>query len=163
MIRVGVPSVPGSGRSLIHGFTIRNADDGITATDYFDLIHCRVTETTDGIDYEGGGGIVRHCLFDRNRDDAIDLDGATVALIEQCELMDNGDDGIEVRLHPFQGPDTLDIIVRDNLIAGNREDGIQLIGYDVLTARRFRIEGNRITGNAKAGIGMMSGANTRED
>jgi DNA-binding beta-propeller fold protein YncE len=163
VVRVGVPSVPGSGRSLIHGFTIRNADDGITSTDPFDLIHCRVTETTDGIDYEGGGGDVRYCRFDRNRDDAIDLDGATAALIEQCELVDNGDDGIEVRLHPFQGPDTLDIIVRDNLIAGNGEDGIQLIGYDVVTARRFRIEGNRITGSAKAGIGMMSGANTRED
>ena len=96
-------------------------------------------------------------------DDAIDLDGSTAALIEQCELVDNGDAGIEIRLHPHAGPDTLDIVVRDNFIAGNGEDGIQLIGYDEETARRFLFEGNRIVGNAMAGIGLMSGANTRED
>ncbi len=163
VLRVGDPNAPGGGRSLIHGFTIRNADDGITSTDSFDLIHCRVTETTDGIDYEGGGGLVRHCRFDGNRDDAIDLDGSTAVLIEQCKIVDNSDDGIEVRLHPHPGPDTLDIVVRDNLISGSGEDGIQLIGYDVETARRFRIEGNRIVHSAQAGIGMMSGANTRED
>jgi len=163
VIRVGDPDRPGAGGSLIHGFTIRNGDDGITAPDAFDLIHCRVTETTDGIDYEGGGGTVRHCQFDHNRDDAIDLDGSTAALIEQCDLVDNRDDGIEIRLHAHPGPDTLDIVVRDNLIARNGEDGIQLIGYDVETARRFLFEGNRIIGNAMAGVGLMSGANTRED
>ena len=163
VLRVGDPKKPGPGGSLIQGFTIRNASDGITSTDAFDLVHCRVTETTDGIDYERGGGTVRFCLFDHNRDDAIDLDGSTAALIEQCELVDNGDDGIEVRLHAHPGPDTLDIVVRDNLIARNGEDGIQLIGYDVETARRFHFEGNRIVGSAKAGVGLMSGANTRED
>lgn len=162
VLRIGDSERPGGG-SLIQGFTIRNGDDGITATDAFDLVHCRVTETTDGIDYEGGGGTVRDCRFDHNRDDAIDLDGPTAVLIEQCELVDNGDDGIEIRLHPHAGPDTLDIVVRDNLIAGNGEDGIQLIGYDEETARRFLFEGNRIVGNAMAGVGLMSGANTRED
>lgn len=163
VLRIGDPKRPRAGGSLIHGFTIRNGDDGITSTDAFDLVHCRVTETTDGIDYEGGGGTVRYCRFDRNRDDAIDLDGSTAALVEQCELVDNRDDGIEIRLHPHAGPDTLDIVVRDNLIAGNGEDGIQLIGYDEETARRFLFEGNRIVGNAMAGVGLMSGANTRED
>lgn len=151
------------GPPLIWGFTIRNADDGITATAPFDLIHCRVTGTSDGIDYEAGGGTVRFCLFDHNRDDAIDLDGSTAAVIEHCDLVDNGDDGIEIRLHPHPGPDTLDITVRDNLIARNGEDGIQLIGYDEETARRFRISGNRIVDNDMAGIGMMPSANTRED
>lgn len=150
-------------RPLIWGFTIRNADDGITAYAPFDLIHSRVTETSDGIDYEAGGGSVRFCLFHHNRDDAIDLDGSTAALIEHCELVDNGDDGVEIRLHPHAGPDTLDIVIRDNLIARNGEDGIQLIGYDEETARRFHFQGNRIISNAMAGIGMMPSANTRED
>ena len=163
VLRIGDPERPGAGGSLIHGFTIRNGDDGIASTDPFDLVHCHVTETDDGIDYEGGGGTVRYCRFDRNSDDAIDLDGSTAVLIEQCELVDNRDDGIEIRLHPHTGPDTLDIVVRDNLIAGNGEDGIQLIGYDEETARRFLFEGNRIVGNAMAGIGLMSGANTHEN
>ena len=153
----------GVARPLVWGFTIRNANDGITATAPFDLVHCRVTETTDGLDYEGGGGTVRFCRFDHNRDDAVDLDGDTAALIEYCDLVDNGDDGIEIRLHPHGGPDTLDIVIRRNLIARNGEDGVQLIGYDEETARRFRIHGNRIVANAMAGIGMMPGANTRED
>ena len=162
-VRVGDPERAGAGRCLIHGFTIRNASDGITSTDAFDLAYCRVTDTSDGIDYEAGGGTIRFCQFDNNRDDAIDLDGPTAILIEQCNLMDNGDDGIEIRLHPYGGTDTLDIVVRDNLISGNGEDGIQLIGYDEETARNFRFEGNRIVGNAMAGVGLMSGANTRED
>ncbi|MBT3345704.1 MAG: hypothetical protein HN712_00380 [Gemmatimonadetes bacterium] len=163
VLRVGDPEQPGAGRCLIQGFTLRNASDGITSTDVFDLAYCRVTDTSDGIDYEAGGGTVRFCQFDHNRDDAIDLDGSTAALIEQCNLTDNGDDGIEIRLHPHAGPDTLKIVVRDNLISGNGEDGIQMIGYDEETARTFHFEGNRIVGNAMAGIGLMSGANTRED
>ena len=164
-LRIGDPEAPrrAGERPLVWGFTIRNAGDGITATVAFDLLRCRVTQTSDGIDYEAGGGLVRACRFDGNRDDAIDLDGPTAAVIEHCELVDNGDDGIEIRLHAYDSPDSLDILVRDNLIRGNGEDGIQLIGYDVETARRFRIEGNRIIGNAMAGIGLMSGANTRED
>lgn len=163
VLRIGNLEQPRAGGSLIHGFTIRNGNDGITSTDAFDLIYCRITATTDGLDYEGGGGTVRHCRFDYNRDDAIDLDGSTALLIEQCELVNNHDDGIEIRLHPHPGPDTLDIVVRNNLISNNGEDGIQLIGYDEETARRFLFEGNRIVGNTMSGIGMMSGANTREN
>ena len=163
VLRVGDPNQLGESGALVHGFTIRNGSDGITSTGVFDLAHCRVTATSDGIDYEHGGGTVRFCQFDHNRDDAIDLDGSTAALIEHCELVDNRDDGIEVRLHEHAGPDTLDIVIRDNLIARNGEDGVQLIGYDVETARRFRVEGNRIVDNAMAGVGLMSGANTKEN
>ena len=163
VIRVGDPDQPADGRCLIHGLTICNGDDGITATDPFDLVHCVVSLTTDGIDYEGGGGTVRNCRFHNNRDDAIDLDGSTTVLIEQCNLSHNRDDGIEIRLHPYEGPDPLKIVVRDNLISNNGEDGIQLIGYDQETAREFRFEGNRIVGNSMAGVGLMSGANTREN
>mgnify|MGYP000306628117 CR=1 FL=1 len=163
VVRVVDPELAGAGRCLIHGFTIQNASDGITSTDAFDLAYCRVTDTSDGIDYEAGGGTVRFCTFDHNSDDAIDLDGPTAVLVEQCHLTDNGDDGIEIRLHPYAGTDTLRIVVRDNLIDHNGEDGIQLIGYDEETARTFHFEGNRIVGNAMAGVGLMSGANTRED
>ncbi|PQO34972.1 DUF1565 domain-containing protein [Bremerella cremea] len=148
---------------LIQGFTLQNADDGITSTGRFDLLHCRVTNTTDGIDYEGGGGTVRYCLFDHNRDDAIDLDGNTAALIELNQLSDNQDDGIEIRLEPYDKPELLETVIRNNRIANCGEDGIQLIGYDVPTTRKLVIEKNVIVGCRMAGIGMMSGHNTRED
>ena len=148
--------------ATISGFTIQNADDGITASAPFTVTHCHVTNNTDGIDYEGGGGLVSYSRFTRNRDDGIDLDGPTSATIEFCDIEDNGDDGIEIRLHPYSGP-PLKIHVRNNTIARNGEDGIQLIDYDTVSDRKFLVEGNVITGNAMAGIGCMAGSNTTED
>ena len=155
--------VSGAGTgSTISGFTIRNADDGITADVPFTLTHCNVTETSDGIDYEGGGGLVRYCRFTGNRDDGIDLDGPTAATIEHCVISDNGDDGVEIRLHPYTG-ETLATHIRDCRIERNGEDGIQLIDYDTMSDRTFLFEGNFIVDNAMAGIGCMASANTRED
>ncbi len=154
-------SAAGSG-TTISGFTIRNADDGITADVPFTLTHCHVTETSDGIDYEGGGGLVKYCRFTGNRDDGIDLDGPTAATIEHCVISDNGDDGVEIRLHPYTGG-VLPIHIRNNRIERNGEDGIQLIDYDTVSDRTFLFEGNVIAENAMAGIGCMASANTRED
>jgi hypothetical protein len=148
--------------TTISGFTIRNADDGITAHGAFKLTYCHVTETTDGIDYEAGGGLVRYCRFTRNRDDGIDLDGATAATIEHNNIEDNGDDGIEIRLHPYTG-EPLRIHIRNNMIARNGEDGVQLIDYDTMSSREFSIEGNYIVDNAMSGIGCMASANSTED
>ena len=57
--------------TTIVGVTIQNANDGITADGSFRLLDSRVTATTDGIDYESGGGLVRNCVFDGNSDDGI--------------------------------------------------------------------------------------------
>ncbi len=148
--------------TTIVGFTIQNASDGITADGSFRLLDSRVTGTGDGIDYEAGGGLVRNCVFEGNSDDGIDLDHDVAVRIEESEIRSNGDDGIEIRLHPYNGP-TLDIVIRNNRIEGNTSDGIQLIGYDVATDRVFRIEGNTFVGNLQAGIGMMCCQDTNED
>ena len=156
-VRIG----PAGGPVTLTGFTIRNADDGITAERPFTLIHCLVTSTTDGIDYEGGGGVVEQCRFVENRDDAIDIDGPTAATIRRNVLADNEDDGIEIRLHPYEG-DSLHTIIAENWIAGNGEDGIQIIDYETPTPRSFRVEDNVIANNAMAGIGVMGDSNTTE-
>jgi hypothetical protein len=57
----------------------------------------------------------------------------------------------------------LDIVLRENTITGNGEDGIQLIDYPELSNRRITIERNLIAENAMAGIGFMSDAITLED
>ncbi|MEO1995156.1 MAG: right-handed parallel beta-helix repeat-containing protein [Planctomycetaceae bacterium] len=159
VIRIPREAKPGT---RIVGLTIRNGSDGIAPYVPFDLLHCHVTGCGDGIDYEGGGGLIRGCKFWANRDDAIDLDGSTAATIESCQLIDNGDDGIEIRLHRHTWP-RLNIVIRNNAILRNGEDGIQLIGYEQKTARRIRIERNFICNNRMAGIGLMDGADTRED
>jgi hypothetical protein len=85
-----------------------------------------------------------------------------VVTIERNLIRNNGGDGIEIRLHPVSGPN-LQIVIRNNEISGNDEDGIQLIEYDPGSPREFTIERNLIRDNGKAGIGMMCCQDTSED
>ncbi len=149
--------------TVIRGFTIRNASDGVRAWGRFDFLNNRVTGNDDGIDYESGsGGLVRDCTFENNRDDGIDLDQDVAVVIEHSILRNNDNDGIEVRLHDYTGPE-LAIVIRDNLISGNGEDGIQLIDGKAPSSRVFRIERNLFANNAMAAIGMMCCMETVED
>ncbi|MEE9396655.1 MAG: right-handed parallel beta-helix repeat-containing protein [Methylococcales bacterium] len=159
---IQVESSVGSG-TTVEGFTIRNASDGVLVNGgQLNLFNSRVTGNKDGIDYEGGGGVIRNCVFDKNRDDGIDLDGPAAVLIENSQVFDNEDDGIEIRLHDYEGA-KLKITIRQNLIKGNGEDGIQLIDYSRLSDRVFRIERNVFVDNAFAAIGMMCCTNTKEN
>ena len=77
-------------------------------------------------------------------------------------IVDNDDDGIEIRLHSYTG-DTLDIVIEDNIICRNNEDGIQLIDYADASDRTVHITGNLICNNTMAGLGCMADGNTVED
>ena len=146
----------------IIGFTIQNGNDGIAAAGKLHILNNRILNTGDGIDYSSSGGFARNNVFENNHDDGIDLDGATEVTIEDNTIRNNGDDGIEIRLHAYSGV-TLTIVIRNNLIAGNVEDGIQLIDYPDLSHRVFRIERNRITNNDMVGLGLMDNGETNED
>ena len=151
----------------IQGFTLRNADDGIDADGSFELLDCRITDTVDGVDYSGGGGLIRGCVLEGNADDGIDLDNDVAIVIEDNRIVANGTssstdgDGIEIRLQAYQGP-PLEIVIRNNHIADN-EDGIQLIRHGVDTDRVVRIEGNTFVANRFAAIGMMCCQDSNED
>jgi hypothetical protein len=162
---ITILATAGTGTRII-GLTVRDAGDGILPFTPAEYENIHIRNTTDGIDFESGsGGLVRDSVFDLNSDDALDLDGAVDVTIERNEIINNGDDGIEIRLHDllsYIGP-TLKIVIRDNNISGNGEDGIQLIDATTLSPRVFTIEGNIIADNAFAGIGMMCCQNTVED
>ena len=148
--------------TTITGFTFRNADDGILSFGEIIFTFNHVTEVADGIDFEGGGGLVQNNRFDFNRDDGIDLDDETAVIIENNWIADNEDDGIEIRFHPYEGP-TLQISILSNWIGGNQEDGIQLIDYEGLSNRNLLIQDNLIINNAMAGIGSTRDGNTVEN
>ena len=148
--------------TTITGFTFRNADDGIVSYGEMTFSFNHVTQVSDGIDFEGGGGIVQNSQFDFNRDDGIDLDDETAVIIENNWIANNADDGIEIRFHPYTGP-KLVISILSNWIAGNEEDGIQLIDYEGLSSRHLLIQDNLIIKNAMAGIGSTSDGNTIEN
>lgn len=148
---------------LITGFTFRNGEDGISAQARFRFIHNYVIECKDGIDYEkGSGGICRFNLFEKNKDDAIDLDYDVDIIVEDNLIRDNRDDGIEIRLQPYKGP-ILKYIIRHNIISKNGEDGIQIIDYPDSSDREIYIFSNIINQTAMAAIGCMADGNTREN
>lgn len=158
---VTVDSSVGPDTKII-GFTIQNGRDGVSASGKLHILNNRFIDHSDGIDYEAGGGIARNNVFENNRDDGIDLDGPTEAIIEDNVIRNNGNDGIEIRLHRYSGP-TLNIIIRNNLIVGNNEDGIQLIDYPDRSDRVFLIERNLIQDSVMAGVGLMDNGDTAED
>ena len=149
-------------KTKIIGFTIQNGDDGISCESMISIQHNRFYNNADAIDYESGGGICSDNVFEKNRDDAIDLDGASEGIFERNTILNMNDDGIEIRLHEYNGP-RLDILIRQNVIVGSGEDGIQLISYDVPTHREIKIERNLIADSAMAAIGCMDHQETKED
>jgi chitodextrinase len=159
---IAIPSGTPDG-ARIEGFTIRNSDDGITPRARFSLLNSRITDTSDGIDFEdGSGGLIQFCTFELNSDDGLDLDNSVDVVIQDNIIRNNNDDGIEIRMQSHSGS-TLNIIITRNVIHGNGEDGIQLIWYDELTDRFFEISYNYIYDNTDVGIGMMDNQDTSED
>ncbi len=151
-------------KTRIVGLTIRNGGNGILCTGKGVLIeHCRVVACRDGIHFVNGEGVVRHCVLDGNRDDAIDIDGSSAVVVEHNTIRDSGDDGIENRLHKYGGRAPLNIVIRNNIITGSGEDGIQIIDHPGPSNRVIRIERNLISGTAMAAIGMMNKGNSAED
>jgi len=57
--------------TTIMGFTIRNATDGLRPFGKLNILNNVITATSDGIDFEGGGGVVRNNIFENNSDDVI--------------------------------------------------------------------------------------------
>ncbi|MCB2211817.1 right-handed parallel beta-helix repeat-containing protein [bacterium] len=158
-----IVTTTGSDTLTLVGLTLTASSDGIQPFSPLNVRHCVIYGTVDGIDYESGsGGFLTDCLIERNVDDAVDLDEDTQVIIERCILRDNDDDGIEIRLHPWAW-DSLRVVIRDNTITGNGEDGIQFIGYNEDTHRHFRIENNLIADNEMSAIACMDDSTTRED
>jgi len=127
-----------------------------------DVLDCRFAGGVDQVSFEGAGGRVQGCTFDGASDDAIDVDDDSDPTIVGNVIRYPDDDGIELRLHPYTGA-TLSIVIRDNLISGCGEDGIQLIDYAGLSSRDFTIEHNVIAASAMAGLACMADGNTVED
>jgi cysteine-rich repeat protein len=133
----------------------------------------RVRDTSDGISLEGGSSAatpitratIRRSILEGSSDDAVDSDGKSELWIEDSTLRNNGDEGVEIRLHNNDfapGQSITHVILRSRLTA-NGEDGLQLIDYDELTPRSFRIERNVFARNEMAGIGVMCNGNTVEN
>lgn len=158
---ISLPESPDTEITIL-GLTIRDGDDGIACSSKARVLFNHFVNNTDAIDYENGSGECRFNTFVANDDDGVDLDNSSEVLVANNEMRDNDDDGIEMRLHPHEGK-TLNVVIRENVITGNGEDGIQIIDYPGLSTRTITIERNLIAENTMAGIGFMSDAVTLED
>jgi hypothetical protein len=148
-------------KTRIIGFTIRDGDHAVINAGNIEVLHNHFRGNKDALSFESGKGIVRFNVFEDDDDDGIDMDGASEATIEDNIIRNNDDDGIEIRLHKFKGAG-LNIVIRRNVISGNREDGLQLIDYPGKSDRTFHIERNLFVKNAMAAIGCMPDGDTKE-
>lgn len=154
---------------VIRGFVIQGGNNGILASSpfiaEFNFFHSSVV----AVNYQwGAGGSNINNVYFKSADDAIHLDNTDrPLLIENNRIMYAGDNGIEANLQDKPSPPGLvDVNIWNNIIVGNREDGIQFIDYPndpQNTNRRFFIAGNLITNNVKAGLGIMPNGNSLED
>ncbi len=127
--------------STVENITMVNCNDGIFTDSFMTIQNNYFLNNTDGIDYEKGGGILSSNIFHMNKDDAIDLDLGVSVEIYNNTISGSLDDGIEIRLHPYNG-DNLETKIKNNTFTNNQSNGIQFIDYEVETDRSFIIEGN---------------------
>jgi hypothetical protein len=153
----------------VRGLVIQNGVDGIQAASPFIAEFNYLHSSTNLVSYQtGSGGFNRGNIYFNAADNAIRLDNTDrPILIENNRILYSGDDGIEISLqNAVLPPAMIEIDIWNNMILGNREDGIQFIdhpGDPQDTNRRFVIAGNLIANSRKAGIGLMPNANTLED
>jgi hypothetical protein len=154
---------------IIRGFVIQAGNNGIQASSPFIAEFNFFHSSAIGVNYQwGSGGSNRNNVYFKSSDDAIHMDNQDrPLLIENNRILYAGDDGIEVNLQDKPSPPAVvEINIWNNMILGNREDGIQFVDYPddpQDTNRRFVIVGNLIANSQKAGIGLMPNANTVED
>lgn len=154
---------------VIRGFVIQNGGIGIQASSAFIAESNFFHSSGDLVAYQqGGGGVNRNNLYFKAGRNAIRLDNADrPLLIENSRILYSGETGIEISLqNTLVPPSVVEIHIWNNMILGNKEDGIQFVdhpGEPQDTNRRFVIAGNLIANNARAGIGLMPNANTLED
>lgn len=154
---------------VIRGFVIRNSLDGIQASSEFIAEFNFFHSATNLVSYQkGGGGFNRNNVYFHASGNAIRMDNTDKPiLIENNHIMYSGESGIEISLQNIDiPPAVIEIQILNNMILGNKEDGIQLVdhaGEPQDTNRRFLITSNLIANSNKAGIGLMGNANTLED
>lgn len=149
----------------IVGFAIRNGNDGIKPNSPFTVEHSYFTSGTDLLDFsEGSCGVVRNNVFFGSNDDYIDIDNVNCALlIENNQLINSGQDSIEVHLQDDVITQTAVITIRGNRIENSIQDGIQFIDYSTDTNRKYNVERNMSLNNKRSAIGMMDNRVTNED
>jgi hypothetical protein len=151
------------GTTRVVGLTIRGGDVGIDVRDArVELVSNRLVGNRDGVGFMGASGVLRDSVLKSNEDDGADSDGASDLLIENNVIRENGQDGVEVRLHGYSGP-PIAVKLRGNRIDGNGGDGIQIIDYPGLSSRTLRIERNVFDENRGAAIGCLPDGKTLED
>jgi hypothetical protein len=153
----------------IVGFTIRDGKDGIKVRGAAVVEHNLLTGLgTDGVDFpRDTAGLVQHNVMRGNGDDGVDVNESSTVIVDNLMEQNEGD-GVEIRTTNVTAP-VDEVIIRANRILDNRQDGLQIIDDDPITAAPaqsatlFTIDRNVIAGNLEAGLGLMDNGTTSED
>lgn len=157
--------VDGAGNSEISDSLISNcSSDGIMSSTAdgmnINIVRNEILGTADGIDLKGSvaGEIIGNHIHD-NSDDGIDINNNVSVYASANVINNNGDDGIEIRLR-----DATDMVIFNNTIDHNIEDGVEIIDSDVdgcmaspaLCNNKIYIQSNTLAMNGRFGLGLVS-------
>lgn len=153
----------------ISGLSMINGDHTLDILANVTIQYNYFSDNLDALSFEGpGGGYAGFNTIENGRDDGIDIDigsdknnMGTDVVVEKNLIRNSNDDGIEIRLFSHQNQN-IRYTIRENIIVGSRNAGIQLISYDAYTGKEFNIHHNIISG-CKVGLGCMEGSNSAED
>lgn len=153
----------------ISGLKIINGDHPLDINAIVTVRNNYFVDNKDAISFEGsGGGYAGYNTIENDKDDGIDLDirkgGGHVGsdiIVEYNKIFSSNDDGIEIRLYEYPNQN-IKYEIRNNIITGSKNAGIQLISYDIFTGKEFNIHHNIIE-SCKVGLGCMEGTNTKEN
>ncbi len=165
---VTVTSAAGPDTRIV-GFTVTGGKDGIKTRGQVVVSDNVLTGLlTDAVDFpRDAAGLVQHNVMHHNGDDGIDVNEASVVILDN-EMRANDGDGIENRVTNMVAP-VDEVVIRGNRLVDNKQDGLQIIDDDVTltapaqSATLFTVDRNVIAGNTQAGIGLMDGGKTSED
>jgi len=153
----------------ISGFNIINGDHTLDISANVTIMHNHFVNNLDAMSFESGsGGHAAYNTVENDKDDGLDIDigsdknniGSDI-LVEHNTIINSSDDGIEIRLFSYPNQN-INYIIRENIVIGSKNAGIQLISYDKYTGKVFHIHHN-IFRDCKIGLGCMEGSNTSED
>lgn len=147
---VRLEDLPGSSL-YISGLHITGAEQGIVSSGNITIENLEVVGNGMGLVFSGGTAIISDSDIVENSGAGVTYSSATATLLERCRIGENGSDGIEIVITPYDGV-LYRTVIRRNDIFDNAGSGLRFADAPISTQREFRIENNFIIGNQKAGV-----------
>lgn len=127
----------------VSGLTISDSDIGIQSSGNLTVENLEVKNNKVGFQLSGGMVMLSDSIISANDSHGLYYSDATATLVERCNINQNGGNGIQIDITPYEGV-LFRTVIRRNDIVENAGSGIYFADDTINTQREFRIENNFI-------------------